>query len=303
MKKPLLTIGILILASSHFVFSQFTSSSFYVIGHQDDWQFFMGINAYNDMDTITKKVVYIYLTAGDACYGTRNCAYQIPYFQSREDGAKNSVYLVVDNSTNPPAGSNRPSDSTVSINQNLITRWQYKNVVKYFLRLPDGRVHFDNPSHFSCGLDFNDSTYINCFRRDLLKRLSDVTGLTTYIGWTDLVATIRTILNSEKIGSTTWINTHEFSPALNIGTHSDHRETGLIVENIYNQHLGYNVAYYIDYYTNRMPVNLSNDDIMKETSLYAAYYVGKINDGCSVFPDWSWCLRDYVSRYFYDAKF
>jgi hypothetical protein len=92
---------------------------------------------------------------------------------------------------------------------------------------------------------------------------------------------------------------------LNIDTHPDHRETGLLVENIFNQTSGFNIAYHIDYKTYNMAVNLSHDDMMKETGLFAAYNGGKINDGCPT--DWKendlqFCMRDYVSRYFYSTE-
>lgn len=288
----------------------YSSSSFYVIAHQDDWQLFMGINAYWDMLLTSNKVVFIYLTAGDACLRTTSCLYNIPYYQSREDGAKNSVYLAVDftspiNCDDFPNCIGRPNNHVVTINNHLITKWHYKNVVKYFLRLPDNRVHFDDPQHYMCGGEIDDSTFLNNFRRGVLSSLSDITGLTTYSSWNDLVTTVKAILINEKVGYSGWINSSDYSLSFNPNTHPDHRESGLIVNSIYSQQLSFHIAYYMDYNTFWCPSNLSDDEIMKETGLFAAYNIGKINGGCDT--DWDvtsrkWCLNDSITRSFISTK-
>src|SRR5580704_6339006 len=63
------------MISSAVAFSQYTSVSYYVVAHPDDWQLFMGVNAFNDITPgiagSGTKVVLIYTTAGeDNCYGT-----------------------------------------------------------------------------------------------------------------------------------------------------------------------------------------------------------------------------------------
>jgi hypothetical protein len=85
----------------------------------------------------------------------------------------------------------------------------------------------------------------------------------------------------------------------NPGTHSDHRETGLIVDKLQSQDSGQNITYYLDYTTYTMPVNLSDDEILKEAGLFAAFNIGKINQGCPTdwnLPSMRWCLRNYISR-------
>jgi hypothetical protein len=304
MKTFFLSMGIIFLFSSAKAHSPYTSSSFYIIAHQDDWQLFMGKDAWDDMETPGRKVVFIYLTAGDACNKTGNCAYQIPYFISREEGAKNSVFLATDRSASPPSGIDRPVNNPVIINNHTMMKWQYKNVVKYFLRLPDGHLHLNKNSHSECSFDPQDSTYINLFRRGILPRLSDITGTTSYPDWSDLVTTIKTILHAEGTYPVC-IHAPEFIRSLNTGTHPDHRETGLIVENLVNQTRGVDVTYYIDYQSRSFPINLNDRDIMRETGLFAAYNIGRINNGCST--DWNdydleWCQRNTISRFIHDSR-
>src|ERR1041384_2063256 len=43
-----------------------TTLSFYVAGHQDDWQLFRGNAAYQDLKSPNVRAVFIYATAGDA---------------------------------------------------------------------------------------------------------------------------------------------------------------------------------------------------------------------------------------------
>src|SRR5687768_5615926 len=40
--------------------------AFYFSAHEDDWQLFMNPNAYNDVHKSSTKVVFVYMTAGDA---------------------------------------------------------------------------------------------------------------------------------------------------------------------------------------------------------------------------------------------
>ena len=58
----------------------YSSLAFYVTAHQDDWELFRGQQAYKDLATSTNKVVFIYVTAGDA--GRTN-----GWWEARERGA------------------------------------------------------------------------------------------------------------------------------------------------------------------------------------------------------------------------
>jgi hypothetical protein len=47
-----------------------SSTSFYVVAHEDDWQLFMGLNAALDVPAPDSKTVFVHTTAGDAGLGT-----------------------------------------------------------------------------------------------------------------------------------------------------------------------------------------------------------------------------------------
>ena len=46
--------------------------AFYFGAHPDDWQLFMNPNAYYDVRGPSNKIVFVYVTAGDAGVGTGN---------------------------------------------------------------------------------------------------------------------------------------------------------------------------------------------------------------------------------------
>src|SRR5687768_1225187 len=65
--------------------------AFYFGAHPDDWQLFMNPNANYDVQTPSNKVVFVYVTAGDAGLGLGNGGRAQPYYLARENGAKLSV--------------------------------------------------------------------------------------------------------------------------------------------------------------------------------------------------------------------
>ena len=101
-----------------------TSLSFYVAGHQDDWQLFRGNAAAADLATPGARVVFIYATAGDA--GRTD-----GWWEARERGAIEAVRAVTG-----------PAPVTLDVaqmNGHPIVRATVQNSASYFLRLPDGR--------------------------------------------------------------------------------------------------------------------------------------------------------------------
>ena len=70
--------------------------AFYFGAHPDDWQLFMNPNAYYDVQKPSNRVVFIYVTAGDAGLGLGNGGRAQPYYLARENGAKLSVKFMAD---------------------------------------------------------------------------------------------------------------------------------------------------------------------------------------------------------------
>ena len=110
--------------------------SFYFAAHEDDWQLFMNPNAYDDVRSPATRVVFVYVTAGDAGAGSGNAGRTQPYYLARENGAKMSVMFMADADKVPE----RPESSTASVFGHLLHRWAYRNTASYFLRLPDGNM-------------------------------------------------------------------------------------------------------------------------------------------------------------------
>jgi hypothetical protein len=104
---------------------------FYFAAHEDDWQLFMNPNAYHDVQRPSTKVVFVYLTAGDAGAGLGNAGRSQPYYLARENGAKLSVRFMADAQKVPVI----PIDSVTSLSGHAIKRWLYRDTVSYFLRL------------------------------------------------------------------------------------------------------------------------------------------------------------------------
>ena len=108
--------------------------AFYFGAHPDDWQLFMNPNAYYDVQKPSNKVVFVYVTAGDAGVGLGTGGRSQPYYLARENGAKLSVRFMADAAKAPEI----PVDSVASVAGHPVKRWLYRNTVSYFMRLPDG---------------------------------------------------------------------------------------------------------------------------------------------------------------------
>jgi hypothetical protein len=154
----------------------FTSLSFYVGAHQDDWQLFRGNAAHNDLSSASTKVVFVYATAGDA--GLTDGSWE-----ARERGAVAAVRKVVG-----------PAPLTIDVaqlNGHPIVRYTSRNSVSYFLRLPDGA--------------YRSGKGYPAYNRESLNQLRDsgnpVTAVdksTRYRSWKDFWQTLQAIADHER---------------------------------------------------------------------------------------------------------
>ena len=120
MKYLLLLLSVL---SFHQVALAQGTVAFYFAAHEDDWQLFMNPNAYHDVQTVSTKVVFVYLTAGDDGAGLGNAGHSQPYYLARENGAKVSVMFMADADKSPVM----PADSMTFIAGHAIKRWLYRD--------------------------------------------------------------------------------------------------------------------------------------------------------------------------------
>jgi hypothetical protein len=146
-------------------FSQtYSGISFYVVAHQEDWQCFMGRDAWNDMHMSGKKVVLINITAGNwtTAYLPGCCRAdcdslstdETAYYFATESAEKRSIDLAAGAMRARCPGVNSPYNVTTG--RSGIGKTEYRtfrgthlhdiavytnnNIVCYFLRLDEGAL-------------------------------------------------------------------------------------------------------------------------------------------------------------------
>ena len=243
---------------------RYTSLVFYVTAHEDDWQLFRGQQAYNDLVTPTKKVVFIYMTAGDA--GQTN-----GWWEARERGALAAVREAL-----PVAPM---TTSIASFNRHPILRYACRNSVSYFFRLPDGN---DDGNGFPA---FHNQSLSGL--RDSDRPITAVDGSTTYNSWRDLWQTVKAAIDFEATDVQP-----QFTPVVNAADydsvdlsdpecethskgrcdpceHADHKATADALRNFVSEK--YDRAWWVSYDTMHRPINLSGRDYEHKKDLFFAY--------------------------------
>jgi hypothetical protein len=239
-----------------------SSTSFYVVAHEDDWQLFMGLNAALDVPSPDSKIVFVHTTAGDAGLGMGTGGTPVPYYIARENGALRAIRFLANRGV-VGAGPNGVV-STVTINGKSLTRVAYKNTVAYFLRLPDGNVN--------TGRGYPSTGNQSLLLLDLgaIPKISAIDGSAIYFGWADLVETLRGILLYEAHSSPdVWINVPDTDPIINPGDHPDHIYTGIAMLDAIAPLPCVNAALFAGYVSSTMPVNLGTSDLMLQAGLWA----------------------------------
>ena len=267
MRKILLVL-FLLNVNATISFSQYTSVSYYIVAHPDDWELFMGVNAFNDIilgkTDSGSKVVFIYTTAGDAnCNGLSSDS---GYYVARQTGANRAVGFCADIYT-PHATLSSSYVTVHGIDDHNILRFQYKNVFSYFLRLPDGCMEAVR----STIKKLHDSTILS---------ISSVDGSTTYSSYEDLVETLTNIISTENgLIPERWINTSDWDNSVNPVDHPDHMATGLLAATVSTRISCTNVALFEGYHSGEQPSNLSPEEIAMEAGLHCQASFGLTHAG------------------------
>ncbi len=261
--------------------------AFYFAAHEDDWQLFMNPNAYHDVQAESSKVVFIYLTAGDAGAGLGNAGRSQPYYLARENGAKLSVKFMADARNTPVIA----VDSVAAISGHAIKRWVYRDTISYFLRLPDG-----NPE--GTGYPTTGLQSLKRLHEVAIPEMTAIDGSTTYRGWADLRDTLEGLIARERGQATSvWVNLPDTNIVKNIGDHADHQHMALcVLESVANL-TGISKAFYLDYVTADLPENMTASDREIEAGTFAALVVGLTAlDHSSAWEPMhrSWLSRHYV---------
>lgn len=239
--------------------------AFYFAAHQDDWQLFMNPSAYNDVQSASAKVVFVYFTAGDAGAGIGNAGRAQPYYLARENGAKLSVKFMADAEKMPAVA----VESAASIGGHGISRWAYRNTVSYFLRLPDGGNGMGYPT--------TGGQSLKRFRDGAIATLTAVDDSTTYYGWSDLTETIRLLVDSERGNAgTVWLNLPDTNLEANLNDHSDHQHTAMAVLDAVAGLTCANRALFLNYVTSKMEENLNSTERQAESGTFGAMVAGLV---------------------------
>ncbi len=215
--------------------------AFYVTAHQDDWQFFRGEQAYQDLTTGDTRIVFIYTTAGDDK--------MLPgWWEAREKGAIASIRKAI------PAAP--LLFNTADINGHRIAKFSCGNSVSYCLRLPDN----DAPNS------------LENLRAGVISSLRSVDDSAVYRDWEDFVFTLKAILAIETLGGNNahpWVNAPDYNATRNPGDHADHKATADALQTFVSEF--YNRAWWATYDTSNRSPNLSGSRLAQKRAMFDAY--------------------------------
>jgi hypothetical protein len=284
MKRLLLCLLLAVSGSNGY--GQYSSVSFYVVAHPDQWQLFMGVKACGDImskgtNGPGRKVVIIYTTAGDeSCSGA---PLNVPYYLARRDGANRCVEFFADQTSNHELWTSGDDTTT----GHRILRTQYKNVTCYHLKLTGGC-----PDKGFMGQSLQD------FHSGTIPAITAVDSSASYTRWSDLVQTVQEIINNESDSSSDIrINTADTDRVINPGEHPDR---------IHTAHLALQAAAGIPHVTLNLfeennitnkPANLSNKDIATKAALLSQLDFGRTENGQT--SEWDAVHISYTSRSYF----
>lgn len=261
MKMPLNFIGLIISFYSFHLAAQNTAS-IYVSAHPDDWQLFMNPNAYHSVKNYDEKVIFIHTTAGDAGNGT---GYN-NYYLAREEGSLRAIRFMSNTFTSGAGLGTNMNETQVTINGHDIKKFTYRNAVAYFLRLPDG-----NPD--GSGNPLTNFKSLQKLYTGVISTISAVDNSTTYSSLSDLIGTLKSLIEMESVNSTIIkFNLPEDDATINIASHSDHIYSSKIIQNVANTMVSANITknLYIDYSTASREQNVFGDDYLVSAGTWGA---------------------------------
>lgn len=250
-------IGLIVL----FGFSNLTAqtTSVYVVAHPDDWQLFMNPNAYQSIKGTNEKVIFLHLTAGDAGDGTSN-----NYYLAREEGSLRAIRFMSNTFTNNGAPGSNMNQTIVTVNGQQLLKFSYRNIVAYFLRLPDGNYYGD-------GYPLTNNKSLQKIFTGSVPNISAIDGTATYSSLANLEATLQAIVTSEMIpSSNVTFNVADNDAGVNPDDHSDHIYASLIMQDVANNIGGVNLNLYSEYDTAIRAQNVFSNDYMISVGTWAA---------------------------------
>lgn len=264
--------------------------SFYFAAHEDDWQLFMNPSAFQDVIEGATKTVFIHVTAGDAGLGTGSGGRKHPFYLARENGAEQAVRFMADTDRAPVSR----TVSNLPFNGHPIYRISYRNTVSYFLRVADG-----NP--LGTGYSYTGFQSLKKLADGDNDTLAAVDGSTSYRGWSDLVKTVRAIVDYERgRAGLVQLNIAELDPRINPEDHSDHLMTAKLALAAVSDLSCVRRVSYVDYASSRLPENLDVQQRDMESSVFAVTLAGvqALDHGTS----WRHYDKSYVGRNYFRVQ-
>jgi hypothetical protein len=268
----------------------FDKVSFYFTAHEDDWQLFMNPSAFQDVLVSRAKTVFVHLTAGDAGLGAGAGGRKHPYYLARESGAETAIRFMADTRGYP----DDPSIAPATFNGHPVRRVTYRNTVAFFLRLPDGHgsgAGFPGTGHQSLERLGNGD----------IATLTPVDSSTVYRSWSDLIATLRAVIEHERGDApVVEINVAELDSARNPLDHSDHRMTARAALESAKQLSCATRRHFIEYASSRLPINLGARDRDMESSVVAVTAAAILAlDHSSI---WQPYYQSYIGRNYFRVE-
>lgn len=256
----------------------------FVIAHQDDWQLFMGDIAARQI-LAGDSVSFIYLTAGDDGRDSL-------YWRTRERAALQSTRVAIGRDASDSA---KLECSTTTVLDHAIQQCAVAKTKSYFLRLPDGKRD-------GMGFASHDYQSLRKLRGKKIAVVNAIDGSAVYSGWSDLAATVSSLVGSDSAGRDVVVHASDPSKAANPHDHFDHRLVGLLVEDL-RQTQRWRTQYYVGYALATHAANRSNDEAREKTAIFLAYEreMKRVNPKWSAYEEhpgfYSECmLRTYARK-------
>lgn len=231
----------------------------YVAAHPDDWQLFMNPSAFQDVADDRTKVIFLHMTSGDAGLGVGTGGRKHPLYLARENGTEVAVCFMAD-ADGVPSGR---IVSPMRLNGHSVHHVRYKNTVSYFLRLPDG-----NPG--GSGYPETGNQSLQRLESGEIPVCSAIDGSAVYQGWTDLLSTLREIMQVEQ-GRSSALELHvaELDPERNPDDHSDHLATAKAALGAANTLRHVRRFHHVGYASEGLPENLTAEERDMKCAAYA----------------------------------
>lgn len=229
----------------------------FVAAHQDDWQLFMGVKAFESAQDSKGHTIIVHLTAGDAGHKMGNDA----YYRARELSALAAVRFMVNANQSGAHYGDEMQREWVKINNHFILKYTYKKATVYFLRLPDGN---GDGSGFAA---HQNKSLEKLYARKIID-LATIDSRSTYSNKEDLVGTLKTLITGLPKADSLEIHLPDADQKRNPNDHSDHRMASLFVQEASKGLPNLTYFFYSGYSAQSLEPNLTPEEMKIKSALW-----------------------------------